>query len=87
MLMLIRIKSSAREAKDTGSADKFYLCGERVAAALRLTANGGSHHISYRLSSVWGSHKRTQRRWQALSVEKLLFLGFLKNINGIRAKE
>jgi len=122
-----KIKSSAREARDTGFADKLYLCGERVAVALRLAANGVSHHIKNRLSSVWGSHatqnlrpestdsqtdvehscsdkrhqvsqiigcspfgaviQRTQRGRQALSVEGLFPLSFMKNAYGIRAQE
>jgi len=83
--MLRKRKSSAREAKEVGTADKIYLCGECVVAALKLTANGVGYHISYWLFAVWSSHTTahadtTMFAHYALPVERSKLSGFSKSI-------
>ena len=69
--MLRKITISTREAREAGITDKSYLCGERVAAAFGLTANGVSYYTSYpvvrRLGQPYSARKRSRLR-QALFV-------------------
>ena len=84
--MLRKSQSSARRAKRAGITDKIYLCGERVAATLRLTRSRQLRqtalvitHLSVACpfgAAIQRTH--TQPIRYALPVEKSELSGFSK---------